>query len=323
VANAIVTRFYDMSTLSRLLTLPSLLLAVSLVLLASCATNAPSVNSPTLIPAPAPLFAPPLSQVPAFSHVYVLMLENQEYNNIVDNANLPYLNGLISRYGLATNYHGLTHPSQPNYLALFSGSTQDVTDDDAHQLDAMNLADQLDARGKTWRIYEQNVRPDCYTGDTSDTHAEGPGRYMRTHNPAISFNSVSGSPTRCKNITGFTAFDPAAADFELIVPDSCNDMHDCAPATSDQFLASFVPKILNSTAWQQGGVLFLAWDEGTTNEGGGGHVPLIVISSLVARGFQSSVQHDHYSILRTVEDAWGLPCLGLACQATNLADFFP
>jgi hypothetical protein len=292
-------------------------------LLTNCTTNAPAVNTPTLIPVPTPLLAPPRAQVPLFSHVYLIVMENQEYNAIVGNPNLPYLNSLIARYALATNYHAIAHPSQPNYIALFSGSTQGVQDDDVHNLDAPNLADQLEATGKSWRLYAQNVRSGCFTSDGSSNHAEGPGLYVRTHNPAISFNSISGSASRCANIQGLSQFDPAAADYEFIAPDACNDMHDCSAATGDQFLAGFVPKILNSSAWQQGGVLFIVWDEGTSNQGGGGHIPLLVISNLVPRGYQSSLEHDHYSLLRTIEDAWALPCLEQACSANNLGEFFP
>ncbi len=300
-----------------------LFLVVLLLLLANCTPSAPVVNSPTLIPVPSPLFAPPRAHVPAFSHVYIIVMENQEYDAIVGNPNLPYLNGLIARYALAKNYYAIAHPSQPNYIALFSGSTQGVQDDEVHNLDAPTVADQLETKGKTWRLYAQNFRSECFTGDGSSNHEEGPGLYVRTHNPAISFNSISGSPSRCANIQGFSQIDPAAANYEFITPDACNDMHDCPPATGDEFLAGFVPKILNSSAWQQGGVLFIVWDEGTTDQGGGGHVPLLIVSNLVPRGYQSAVEHDHYSLLRTIQDAWALPCLEQACQANNLGEFFP
>jgi hypothetical protein len=97
-------------------------------------------------------------------------------------------------------------------------------------------------------------------------------------------------------------------------------MHDCSVATGDAFLRDFVPVILSSPAWQQGGVLFIAWDE---NEGGSGNrVATLVISKAVPKGFQSDVAHNHYSLLRTIEDAWGLGCLNNTCTANNLMEFF-
>ena len=162
----------------------------------------------------------------------------------------------------------------------------------------------------------------CFAGETARDGPDGSGAYARKHNPAISFTDISGSLTRCANISDFAHFDPAAASYELIVPNLCNDMHDCSVRMGDDFLKGFVPKILDSRAWQDGGVLFIVWDEGTTNWGGGGHVPLLVISSRVPKGFRSDAAHNNYSLLRTIEDAWGLGCLNRACAAGNLGEFF-
>jgi hypothetical protein len=98
-------------------------------------------------------------------------------------------------------------------------------------------------------------------------------------------------------------------------------MHDCSVTTGDQWLASFVPRITSSAAFQNS-ALFITWDEGTTNAGGGGHVPTVVVSPLTNIGYQSATAHNHYSLLRTVQDAWGLPCLNLTCAANNMGEFF-
>ena len=283
---------------------------------ATFATATPTPQSPT------PTATANASGLPAFSHIYVIVMENKEYGDIVGSASAPYLNSLIAQYGVATNYTGVIHPSEPNYFALFSGSTQGATGDGVYNLPGKNLADQLEAKGKTWRVFAQNDPLNCFTGEIGVNGADGVGFYARKHNPAISFTDISGAPARCANITDFTHFDPAAADYALIVPNLCNDMHDCSVATGDKFLQGFVPKILASPAWQIGGALFITWDEGTTNLGGGGRVPLLVISSGVPKGFQSAVAHNHYSLVRTIEDAWGLGCLNEACQANNLGEFF-
>jgi phosphatidylinositol-3-phosphatase len=105
------------------------------------------------------------------------------------------------------------------------------------------------------------------------------------------------------------------------VPNVCHDMHDCSVAAGDAFLAGFVPRILGSAAFA-GSVLFVTWDEGTSDAGGGGHVATLVVSPATRPGTRSSVAHDHYSLLRTVEDAWGLGCLANSCAANDMREFF-
>ncbi len=248
-------------------------------------------------------------------------MENKEYGSIVGSADAPFINSLVAQYGLATNYDAVAHPSEPNYVALFSGSTQGVTDDGVHALSATNLADQLDANGRSWRVFAENAPLGCFTGATASGGPDGAGWYARKHEPAISFNDIASDPTRCARITDFGHFDPAAADFELIVPNLCHDMHDCSVATGDAFLREFVPTI-TGTAEFADSVLFITWDEGTTGTGGGGHDATLVVSPLVSAGARSDIAHTHYSLLRTIEDAWGLGCLGESCAANDLGEFF-
>ncbi len=264
--------------------------------------------------------AAPSGGLPNFSHVWVLVLENASFGVLAHGATDPYYRSLIARYGLAANYFAVSHPSEPNYLALFSGSTQGVADDGTHDIAAPNLADQLQSHGKTWHVYEQGYPGGCYAGSSASGASEGfgvSGGYARKHDPAISFNDIRTNPSECANITSLTAFDPAAADYELIVPNTCNDMHSCSEATADAFLASFVPHIVSSPAFANS-ALFITTDEGS----GANQVSTLVISPLVKAGFSSSVRHDHYSLLRTIEDAWGLGCLGQSCSANDMSEFF-
>jgi phosphatidylinositol-3-phosphatase len=249
------------------------------------------------------------------------MMENKEYGKVVDNPSAPFLSDLIARSALATNDHAITHPSQPNYIALVAGSTLGVRDDGRHDLEAPNLFGQIEAAGRSWAVFAQNVPSGCFRGTDATDGPDGPGTYVRKHNPAISFQSISGNPARCAGITDFSHFDPTAADFEMIIPNLCNDMHDCSVTTGDAFLRSFVPRITDSPAFADS-VLFITWDEGTSNEGGGGHVALVATSPLAQAGRTSARAHDHYSLLHTIEEAWGLPCLSNACQANDLADLF-
>ena len=248
-------------------------------------------------------------------------MENKEYGSIVGSASAPYLNSLIRHYGLATRYYATTHPSQPNYIALFSGSTQGVRDNLNHNIAAKNLADQIGARGRGWRVFAENVPLGCYKRATASGGEDGAGTYARKHEPAISFTDISGSARRCGYITDFRHFSPTAASFELIVPNLCHDMHDCSVRTGDAFLSRFVPRITGSSAFANS-VLFITWDEGSTTLGGGGRVATLVISPRVTPGFRSSITHTHYSLMRTIENAWGLGCLAKACTANDLREFF-
>jgi len=262
--------------------------------------------------------------VPAFTHIYLIVMENHEYGSIVGSSHAPYLNSLIRRYGLATNYHAVSHPSEPNYLALFAGSTFGIRDDGTHNLTARNLADQLAAQGRTWHVYAQDEPNGCFTGGSARGGVDlvgAAGWYARKHEPAISFTDISRNATRCARITHLSGFSPTAASFELIVPNMTNDMHDGTIAQGDSFLHAFVPRITSSSAFASS-LLLITWDEGSTSLGGGGHVATLVISPKVPAGFRSGVSHTHYSVLRTVEDAWGLGCLNRTCTANDLREFF-
>ena len=261
------------------------------------------------------------TRVPAFSHIYLIVLENHEYSSIIGNRAAPYINALARRYGLATNYYATTHPSLPNYLALFSGSTQGVTNDGVHNLATRNLVDQLGAHHLGFHAFAQNVPLGCYLGATASGGPDGTGTYARKHEPAISFTDISHSPRRCAAIQDFRHFSPTAARFELIVPNMCNSMHDCSVARGDTWLRGFLPRILRSSVMATSAI-FITWDEGSTSLRGGGKVATLVIGPRVKPGFRSAVSHNHYSLLRTIQDAWGLGCLNHTCTANDMREFF-
>jgi hypothetical protein len=272
----------------------------------------------------------PLEAIPAgstlavrpFSHVFLIVLENKSEQDILGSPNALYLNSLIEQDGLAYDYQGVAHPSQPNYLAVFSGSTHEVFDDDVHDVSAPSIADQLEAAGRTWRVFAENLPAEpCFTGASATDGPDGPGQYVRKHNPAVSFVSISGSPDRCGNIQSLAAFDPAASDFQLIVPNMCHTMHDCSVADGDGWLRDFVPSILGSPAWKDDGVLFITFDEGA-DKSRQNEVPTLVIAPDVAPGFRSGVAHNHYSLLRTIETGLGVPCLAESCNANTMGEFF-
>jgi hypothetical protein len=287
--------------------------AVSAVLIASNSFGADRDDTPPIAPVTKP---------PSLAHVWVIVLENKAFDAIIGSPDAPYLNELAAASGLATRYVSVAKPSQPNYIALFSGSTQRVVDNDLHDIAAPNLADQLEAAGRTWRVFAENVPPDCSTAETAQDGPDGPGTYARKHEPAISFRSIARDDERCTYIQPLSAFDAAAADYTLIIPNMCHDMHDCAVADGDAWLRSFVPRITGSAAWRAGGTLFITFDEGVDSTTPSNQVATIVSSPLVPPGTTSSVPHDHYSLLRTVQDAFGLPCLEETCSANTLGEFF-
>jgi phosphatidylinositol-3-phosphatase len=311
--------------------------------LAGCqATIPPGSQAPTAVAASAsptarPPFAPPAGsdavRPPAFtpsptpasaeiSHVVVVWMENREASAVTASS-MPYLYRLSERYGRADEFYAVTHPSLPNYLAFWSGSTQGVTDDADHNLEATSLSNQLTTAGRSWRIYAQDYPPGgCNTAGSYSGGVDGPGvagTYARKHNPAMSFTFVSGS-SQCANVQPLASFDPSV-NVAFVVPNLCNDMHDCSPARGDAFLQAFLPRVLTAPEWAHT-LLVVSFDEGTSNANGGGKVFTMVARQGLASVI-SSTTHDHYGLLRTIEDIFGLPCLEASCGATPLDEFLP
>lgn len=275
------------------------------------------------IPAPAAT-----ATIPAFSHIFIIVLENKESSTIIGNAEAPYFNQLAQTYGLATQSHGQRHPSLPNYLALTSGSTHGITSDcTTCFIDAPTIVDQLEAAGHPWKAYIESMPSPCFVGNKGKL-------YQQKHNPFIYYDTIRTNPMRCANIVPFDTFSAdlqanVLPDYVWITPNMCNDMHNCPVSTGDAWLKTWVPQILRSPAWQQDGLLLITFDEGSSKAGCctnavGGRIPTLVISPLGKPAYRSSVAYDQYSLLRTVEEAWGLPLLANAAssRSPNLSDFF-
>ena len=248
-------------------------------------------------------------------------MENEEFTDVIGNSSAPYINGLASSNALANQFYAISHPSLPNYLALAGGSTFGITSDCTNCfVNATNLADQIEASGRTWKAYLEGMPSPCLVGDAYP--------YMQKHNPWIYFNDIRTNASRCAaDVVPYTQLSRDLAsgsvpNFVWITPDMCNDMHDCSIATGDAWLSQQVPAILNSPAFLNGGVLYITWDEGNSyatccTNAAGGRVPAIVISPLGKTAYQSSIQETQYSLLRTIEDSWNLPELGGAsCSCT-------
>jgi phosphatidylinositol-3-phosphatase len=285
----------------------------------------PSASPSTTVsepPSSAAASPEPSAGLPDFPHVWIIVLENRDYERVVTRDDLPYFRELIQRFGLAEESYGVARPSQPNYFAMFSGSTHGVTDNGSHDIDAPTIADQIEASGRTWREYAENRPPDCFEGSKAIGGRDGPGEYRRKHAPAISFDSIRTDPARCAYLVDLTAFRPGDVDYALIVPNQCHSAHDCPLKDADAWLAGFVPPILDSDAFKAGGVLIVTFDEDAGDDPSGGHIATIVASPDVPAGFRSTERHDHYSLLRTVQDAWDLDCLAESCSAGSMDEFF-
>jgi phosphatidylinositol-3-phosphatase len=280
-------------------------LALCAVVLAGCAKqpSAQAHASPSHPILTAPPQTPDPTAAPDPTHVFVIVLENRSYSQVIGNG---YVAQLAAQYGVASNYHGVSHPSLPNYLALTSGSTWGVADDGWHSLPAGGLGAQLTNAGIEWRAYMEGMSNGCY-------HSAYP--YALKHNPFAYYGGAC--PSQVVPFTNFTAdLSTSSPRFVWITPDMCHDGHDCSTATTDAWLSQTVPAILQSDAWQDNGVLFITWDEG--EDSGNSVLTLVIHPDPV--NHVSKAPYDHYSLLATIEDQLGVPRLGAAARATAMAD---
>jgi phosphatidylinositol-3-phosphatase len=299
---------------------------------------------PPVPPAPSPT---PYS-VPYFRHIFVIVLENQDYDTVFG-ANgptvAPYLNSLAAAYSLATNFYGVDHLSLTDYIALTSGQPGYFnTEIDCPFYNCVyppnypNLADQIESAGKTWKAYMDGMVTPCQHGtegqfDPYFSYNPPTNTYATRHNPFVYYRSIVNDENRCNAYDvpyGELAADLSnnqLPDFGFVSPDLCHDAHEavCGIPAADQWLSQEVPKLLNNADFADGGVLFITFDEATNSDSSGccgnskgGHIGTLVISPTWGQpaGFRSSTPENHYSLLRTIEDAWGLELLGHAHDTT-------
>jgi hypothetical protein len=270
---------------------------------------------------------------PAYKHVIWIFMENHSLGDIIGNTSAPYENSLAAECGLATNYHNITHPSAPNYLAATSGVSMgslpifSYLDCNESIVCNMSGSQSIFGQGETVKSYEESMPTSC---DTSDS-----GEYAQRHNPEIYYTSL----TTCDaddvpytelatDLAGNTL--PA---FSFITPNLIDDMHDGTIAQGDSWLAANLPTILDSSEYTSGSTaVFITFDEGsggTVGESCAANttdtscvVPTFVISPSTPAGARASTLFSHYSLLATTEALLGLPKLGQAASAATLTAAF-
>jgi hypothetical protein len=250
----------------------------------------------------------PRAGVPHPDHVVILVLENHGYGQVIRNSQAPYISSLVDGAANLTQSYAVTHPSEPNYLALFSGSTQGLTNDSCpHTYSAANMGQQLIAANRTFAGYSESMPADGYTGCTS-------GRYARKHNPWVNFTNVPASSnlTYSRFPTDYTTLPTVS----YVVPNMCNDMHDCGVSTGDTWVKN---NLAGYIAWAKthNSLLILTFDE--DNRLSGNRIPTLIVGQPAKPGTYPQ-RVTHYGMLRTLQNMYGLPCLANSCTATPITD---
>ena len=268
--------------------------------------------------------------------VFVILMENHNWSEIKDNPSAPYINSLLGQGAHAEAYYnppGL-HPSEPNYLWLEAGTNFGVKNDNPpsanRQSSTAHLTTLLNAVGISWKSYQEDIQGDVCP-------LTGKGLYAPKHNPMLYFDDVTegNNPQSAYCIAHVRPYPELAADltsgnvarYNFITPNLCDDMHNssgCATKDAvkngDNWLSQALAPIFASDAYQNGGVIFITWDEG---EGSDGPIGLIVLSPSAKPGYFNTIPYTHSSLLRTVQEIFGVqPFLGDAANATDLSDLF-
>ncbi len=280
----------------------------------------------------------PAQTLPPIQTVFVVVMENADWGMISGSSNAPFINTVIlpmaSYCGAYTTFPWL-RPSLPNYLWLEAGTNFGVFNDNDpaynHQATTNHLVTQLSNAGISWRSYQEDI-------DGTYVPLTSTNGYAPRHNPVVYFDDVTGTnspsyPYGIEHIRPFTEFlrdltNNAVARYNFLTPNVCHDMHDsCWPLYNvirqgDDWLAGVVPLIQSSSSYQQGGALFILWDEPA--DGSSTNMGMILLSPFaMGGGYRCDDPHTHSSLLRTLQEIFHVgPLLGDAANATNLSDLF-
>jgi acid phosphatase len=251
--------------------------------------------------------------VPTPAHVVVVVEENHSYSDIIGSSSAPYINSLASSGALLTNSFAVSHPSEPNYMALFGGSTFGLTSDacPTNEGAKANLGSELLAAGKTFKGYSEGLPS---TGSTTCSS----GKYARKHSPWVNFSNVPGSDS-----VAFSQF-PSSSNYaslptlSFVIPNLNDDMHDGSVSTGDTWLKNNLSAYA-TWAKANNSLLIVTWDEDDYSESN--QIPTIVEGAGVKTG-RYSEQINHYNLLATLEQMYGLSPVGNSSGAATITDIW-
>jgi phosphatidylinositol-3-phosphatase len=251
------------------------------------------------------------SAVPNPDHVVVVVMENHAYSQVIGSSSAPYINNTLKAGGAnLTQSHAITHPSQPNYYALFSGSTQGVTDDSCVTpgfSSAANLGSEVIAAGKSWGSYNETLPSQGSTTCKS-------GNYAQKHNPWFGFSNVPTSTA--KTFTQFPTDYSTLPKMSFVTPNLCSDMHDCSVSTGDTWIKNNLGAYA-TWAKTHNSLLVVTFDE--DNSLSGNRIPTVLYGQPVTPGSSSATTYNHYNLLRTLEDMAGTSThAGQAASASDI-----
>lgn len=264
----------------------------------------------------------PNNVVPLYGHVFILVEENRNYDNVVGTGAMPYLDTLIARSALATQYYGNTHPSIGNYFMLTVGRVVTDVSAFADTIRENNIVRRLIAAGKTWKSYAEDLPSVGYTGGNV-------GQYVRRHNPLSYLSDVTDNAAQKQRLVPFSQFAADLAgdtlpNYAFIVPNLCHGAHDCPLDSADTWLRHNIKPLIDSPRFQQDGLLIILWDEaGTDSTYGGGRIPWVAVSAKAKPGYQSTRIFQHQSTLRLTLRALGITSYpGASVGAADMGEFF-
>jgi hypothetical protein len=272
-----------------------------------------ATRSATRGPLPANTSTLPAGGVPRPDHVVVVILENRSYAQILGNACCAYLNQQTKASALMTRSFAVTHPSQPNYLDLFSGSDQGVTDDSCpppgSPYSTPNLGQELENAGLTFAGFSEDLPAAASTACSTST-------YALKHNPWVNFSNVPSSDN-----LPFSSFPDDFTKLPIVsfvVPNLCHDMHDCAPSSGDDWMSSHLGAYIHWTTTHNS-LLIVTFDEDDYH--GTNQVVTFFEGAMVKPGHYSE-RITHYNVLRTLEAMYGLPHAGQAANVSTITDIW-
>jgi hypothetical protein len=290
------------------------------------------------------------SPIPSYNHVFLILDENLSFSQVIGSPDAPEINALANDYGIATHYTGVGDPSEPNYVGMLGGSTFGISDDNpyfwpAHTENQPNLLSQLEGAGLTWKAYLQGIPYAGYRGYCYPAKCLGipdaDSLYRSKHNGIVNFANMQ-TPAEFAKQVPFTqlATDLTSGNvpnFSYIVPDECHDIHGAPPfctdngkagsvnqnwliATGDAVVGNIVNEITSSPVWETGNnAIVLTSDEGNNTRQ---TVATVVVTNHGPRGIKDGTGFDHFSLLASLEDAFGLGCLQSACSAAPMTNLF-